>query len=59
MSKKKITKKEKELVRKRVKGCCEYCAYPEDYANQFYVGEHTYPSSRGGLDDMKNYALAC
>ncbi len=59
MAKKKITKKEKDFVRNRAKNCCEYCAYPEDYANQFYAAEHTFPTSKGGKDDVKNYALSC
>jgi len=59
MAKKRISKKNKAFVRKRAKGCCKYCAYPEDYANQFYVGEHTTPTSKGGLDTLENYAFSC
>lgn len=59
MAKKKITQKVREQVKQRAKGYCEYCFYPEAYANQFYSIEHIIPLSKNGTDNLDNLAYAC
>ena len=38
---------------------CEYCHAPEAIFNLPFEVEHIVPTSRGGLDDESNLALAC
>ncbi len=38
---------------------CEYCRAPEAVFNFSFEVEHVGPSSRGGADDLSNWALAC
>lgn len=59
MAKKKIPQKIRNEVRERAKGYCEYCRYPDDFANQFYTVEHIHPLSKNGTDDLENLAYAC
>ena len=51
-----------ELRRKvflRAHGCCEYCRSQARFALQSFSVDHIVPRSTGGLDDVKNLALAC
>lgn len=54
-----ISKKEKLFVRNRAKNCCEYCACPYDFANQFFSIEHIIPKSKDGSDELNNLAFSC
>lgn len=38
---------------------CEYCRAPEAIFNFPFEVEHILPTSRGGVDDESNFALAC
>jgi 5-methylcytosine-specific restriction endonuclease McrA len=50
---------EKQKVRLRAKGRCEYCLAPEDVAGYTFHIEHIKPRKEGGRDQLSNYALAC
>lgn len=54
-----IKEKTKQLVKKRAKNCCEYCACLFDFANQFFSVEHIIPKSKKGTDNPSNLAFAC
>src|SRR5438445_6327023 len=47
------------LVAQRAKHRCEYCRAPEAIFNFSFEVEHVVPSSREGVDDDSNLALAC
>lgn len=38
---------------------CEYCMAPERVFNQEFEVDHIVPTTRGGLDELENLALAC
>src|SRR5207248_121166 len=38
---------------------CEYCRAPEAIFNSPFEVEHVVPTSRSGVDDLSNLALAC
>ena len=46
-------------VRKRANGRCEYCHAPEEVAGYTFHIEHINPRSKGGPDELENYALSC
>ncbi len=55
----KITNSTKRFVKERANQCCEYCACPFDFANQFFSVEHIIPKSKKGTDHRENLAYAC
>jgi len=46
-------------VRKRAKGCCEYCHFPESFAELPFQMDHIVARQHGGTASVKNLALAC
>ena len=46
-------------VAERAEHRCEYCHAPEAIFNLPFEVEHIVPTSRDGLDDVSNLALAC
>lgn len=59
MSRGYISKKKKELIRKRANFCCEYCQSLEDFSPQTFSMEHIIPIVLGGNDTLSNLALSC
>ena len=59
MSRGYISKKKKELIRKRANFCCEYCQSLEDFSPQTFSMEHIIPIILGGNDTLSNLALSC
>jgi len=54
------SERERETVRQRAGGRCEYCRYPlAFYCDEHLELDHVYPSSQGGPDVLANYAYAC
>jgi 5-methylcytosine-specific restriction endonuclease McrA len=47
------------LVRKRAKGCCEYCHFPESFAELPFQMDHVIARQHGGTTSAENLALAC
>ncbi len=47
------------LIARRAGHRCEYCRAPEAIFNISFEVEHVIPTSRQGLDDAGNLALAC
>jgi hypothetical protein len=47
------------FVARRAGHQCEYCRAPEAIFNSPFEVEHVVPTSRGGVDDPSNLALAC
>ena len=47
------------LVAQRARHQCEYCHAPEVIFNVAFEVEHINPTSKGGLDNLENLALAC
>lgn len=46
-------------VRKRAKGCCEYCYSQEAFSSSPFSVEHIIPISKNGLDELETLAFAC
>jgi HNH endonuclease len=59
MSEPQLTKKQKEQVAQRAKGCCEYCRSQLSFSPDPFSIEHILPRSKGGTDDTENLALSC
>jgi HNH endonuclease len=54
-----IDAKTRASVRKRAKGCCEYCQSQEKYSPDPFSVEHVIPLSKGGPSSAGNLAFAC
>jgi hypothetical protein len=59
MTKKRIPKKLRQLVKERARGCCEYCVCPDSHATQEHSHDHIIPEDLGGKTIADNLALAC
>lgn len=46
-------------VRKRARGCCEYCRSQERVVGEAFTMDHVIPRTKGGGDDFANLALCC
>jgi 5-methylcytosine-specific restriction endonuclease McrA len=55
----KLNEQTKKIIKERAKHCCEYCACPYDFANQFFSIEHIIPKSKKGTNNLQNLAYAC
>lgn len=53
-----MTRADRELVRQRAGGRCEYCRVPDGYGMGLHV-EHVRPRFHDGGDATSNLALAC
>lgn len=54
-----LTNKQKQAVRDRAQGCCEYCRVEEsDRFSTFHV-DHIVSQKLGGTDDDSNLCLSC
>jgi hypothetical protein len=54
-----ITRQQRDLIRQRAGGCCEYCRVAEgDRLSRFQV-DHIIPVKHGGSDATDNLCLAC
>ena len=49
----------REKVEQRAHRRCEYCQAPQGICAYTFHVDHIMPKSKGGLDSMANYALAC
>jgi 5-methylcytosine-specific restriction endonuclease McrA len=55
-----VTESRREEVRKRARNRCEYCRLQQEDAPFLkHQIEHVIPRQHGGLDALKNLALAC
>jgi hypothetical protein len=59
LSKRSVTVKQKQMVIRRARGCCEYCQNQLRFTNQAFSIEHIIPKSRGGKNSLDNLALSC
>lgn len=59
MSRRYITKAEREIIAKRANYQCEYCRILFAYAMQSFVNEHIISIKEGGLTELFNLAFAC
>jgi hypothetical protein len=48
-----------DLVRRRARGCCEYCRLPVRHSSTPFEIEHIIPKQHAGLTVASNLALAC
>jgi len=58
MAKSNIPAAVQELVRKRAKGCCEYCLVQASFSPDTFPFDHIMPISLGGTSTPENLALA-
>jgi 5-methylcytosine-specific restriction endonuclease McrA len=56
MTKKRITKRQRELVLDRAKGLCEYCRSPLRYSIQPFAVDHIVPVHQDGPNTLDNLA---
>jgi hypothetical protein len=54
-----ITKRQKQTVFERARGCCEYCMSPASFSSQTFFIEHIHPKHLGGASSLDNLALSC
>lgn len=54
-----VTQKQREQVKERAKGCCEYCHSSSQFAPDAFSVEHIIPRAKGGKTRLDNLALAC
>ncbi len=59
MTRRRIPKKLRLLVRERAQGCCEYCICQENYGPDAFSDEHIIPRVAGGKSVAQNLARAC
>lgn len=59
MTKKRLPRKLRQLVRERAQGHCEYCICPESHATQEHSQDHIFLEDLGGKSIAENLALAC
>lgn len=55
----KISPSLKALVKKRARGCCEYCWAQAEFSPDSFVIEHINPLSKGGSSKENNLAYSC
>jgi 5-methylcytosine-specific restriction endonuclease McrA len=54
-----VTRRQRQKVFQRAKGCCEYCRSQALYTTETFDVEHIIPTIRNGPTVLKNLALAC
>jgi len=59
MSKVYISKKNRLFVKKRAKGCCEYCRSQDDFSTQDFTIDHIIPTVDNGSNKPANLAYSC
>ncbi len=59
MTRRRLPKQLRLLVKERAQGCCEYCLCQEDYGPDAFSDEHIVPLALGGKSKAENLARAC
>ncbi len=59
MTRRRVTTRQKRIVRERAGGLCEYCRSQMIYSTHDFSVEHVVPVIRGGETKLDNLALAC
>jgi hypothetical protein len=59
MTESRLTQSQKQFVRQRARGCCEYCLSQAKFSPDAFSIEHIIPLSKEGSSDPDNLALAC
>lgn len=59
MAKSSFTAAQKQLIIQRAQGCCEYCVSQVKFSPDPFSIEHIVPVSKGGTDELDNFALSC
>jgi hypothetical protein len=54
-----IDSKLRRRIRKRAKGCCEYCQYPQIACYASFHVDHFVPETDGGTTTLDNLVWAC
>jgi len=59
MTPSRVTGRQKEIVRQRAGGLCEYCRSQMSFSTHDFSVDHIVPVHRGGESTLDNLALAC
>jgi HNH endonuclease len=59
MPESRLNQQQKESIRQRADGCCEYCLSQVAFCPDPFSIEHIIPRSKGGRNDLDNLAIAC
>jgi HNH endonuclease len=59
MPESRLTPQQKDFIKQRSGGCCEYCLSQIAYSPDPFSIEHIIPRSKGGTNDLDNLAIAC
>jgi hypothetical protein len=54
-----LSKKHRDLIVQRAKGCCEYCLMPQRFSLFSFHVDHIISLKHGGETNLENLALAC
>jgi HNH endonuclease len=59
MRESRLTQEQRNFVKQRAGGCCEYCFSQVAFSPDPFSIEHIVPRSKGGTSDLENLAIAC
>ncbi len=59
MPESRLTQQQRQLIKQRANGCCEYCLSQVKFSPDPFSIEHIIPRSKGGTSDLGNLAVAC
>lgn len=59
MPESRLNQQQKNSIRQRAHGCCEYCLSQLAFCPDPFSIEHIIPRSKGGRNDLDNLAIAC
>jgi len=59
MPESRLTQQQRQFIKQRANGCCEYCLSQAKFSPDPFSIEHIIPRSKGGTSDLDNLAIAC
>jgi HNH endonuclease len=59
MPESRLAQQQKNFIKQRAGGCCEYCLSQLAFCPDPFSIEHIIPRSKGGTNDPDNLAIAC
>ncbi len=54
-----VTLKQRAIVARRARNCCEYCRSQDRYSPDSFSVEHIIPLAKEGISNLENLAFSC